>query len=242
MPVLARAWQMLLKGLEEVQRAPQALQAAEMVLVRLAYVADLPPPAEVVRALGANAGTAAAAPSPRSAGAAPGPGAPPGASVAVVARGAVVGERGPGVVALAAEPPEIDPCPQSFEDVLALFDRHRESVLRSHLFGSVHLVAFEPGRIELRLDGAAPRDLPNRVSQLLQQWTGRRWALVLSNESGAPSLREQAESRAAAMRSAAAVHPLVRAVLDTFPGARIEEVREIAGVAAEPEESEGAES
>jgi DNA polymerase-3 subunit gamma/tau len=159
------------------------------------------------------------------------------------ARGAAVpNERGPGAVALAVETREIDPCPQSFAEVLALFDRHRESVLRSHLYGSVHLVAFEPGRIELRLASAAPRDLPNRVGQMLQQWTGLRWTLVLSNEEGAPTLREQAESRAAAERSAAAAHPLVRAVLDTFPGARIEEVREIAAVPTAPEESEGAES
>jgi DNA polymerase-3 subunit gamma/tau len=240
MPVLARAWQMLLKGLEEVQRAPQPLQAAEMVLIRLAYVADLPAPADLIRALGTNGGGGGAAstlPRPSAAGAPPSPGAP-----VAVSRSAVSTERGPGAVALVAEAREIDPCPQSFEEALALFDRHRESVLRSHLYGSVHLVAFEPGRIELRLGGAAPRDLPNRVGQLLQQWTGLRWTLVLSNESGAPSLREQAESRAAEVRNAAAAHPLVRAVLDTFPGARIEEVREIAAVPAAPEESEGAES
>src|SRR6266851_1955818 len=51
LPALARVWQMLLKGLEEVQTAPSPIQAAEMVLVRLAYVADLPAPAELVRAL-----------------------------------------------------------------------------------------------------------------------------------------------------------------------------------------------
>lgn len=124
---------------------------------------------------------------------------------------------------------------------MALFERHRESVLRTHLFGSVHLVAFEPGRIELRLANAAPRELPNRVGQLLQQWTGLRWTIVLSNEAGAPTLREQAEGRAAEMRNAAAAHPLVRAVLDTFPGARIEEVREIAPMVAAPEEGEGVE-
>jgi DNA polymerase III subunit gamma/tau len=241
MPVLARAWQMLLKGLEEVQRAPQPLQAAEMVLIRLAYVADLPAPADVVRALGTMGGAGAAPASPRPS-AMGGAASPAGAPVAVARTASAPGERGSGAVALAADTREIDPCPQSFAEVLALFDRHRESVLRSHLFGSVHLVGFEPGRIELRLGGAAPRDLPNRVGQLLQQWTGLRWTLVLSNESGAPSLREQAESRAAEMRSAAVAHPLVRAVLDTFPGARIEEVRDIAAAPAAPEESEGAES
>ncbi|MBX6366391.1 MAG: DNA polymerase III subunit gamma/tau [Rhodospirillales bacterium] len=238
MPFLTRAWQMLLKGIEEVQRAPQPLQAAEMVLIRLAYVADLPAPADVVRALGGSGDGAAAG-----ARIASGNGAGGGGPVAsAVARSAPIpSERGPGAVALAVETRELDPCPQSFEEVVALFERHRESLLRTHLFGSVHLVAFEPGRIELRLANAAPRELPNRVGQLLQQWTGLRWTIVLSNEAGAPTLREQAEGRAAEMRNAAAAHPLVRAVLDTFPGARIEEVREIAPMVAAPEEGEGVE-
>ena len=51
MPVLARLWQMLLKGLGELQSAPNPVQALEMILIRLAYAADLPAPADLVRAL-----------------------------------------------------------------------------------------------------------------------------------------------------------------------------------------------
>jgi DNA polymerase-3 subunit gamma/tau len=119
------------------------------------------------------------------------------------------------------------PEPQSFLEVVELFDKHREAVLRSHLFANVHLVNFEPGRIELHPTEAAPRDLSNRLGQLLTQWTGRRWVVSVSAEPGQPSLREEAQARDRALRSEAAQHPLVRAVLEAFPGAKIEAVRDL---------------
>ena len=233
MPVLARAWQMLLKGLEEVQAAPSPIQAAEMVLVRLAYVADLPAPAELVRSVvqgpaaarlpvgsGGN-GTPVVAAGPRAAAAAapsePTPSAP------------VAGSALRAVAELAAEPePEFahEPMPQSFAEVVALFDKRREALLRSHLWSDVHLVNFEPGRIEVRPGPAAPRDLTNRLGQLLSEWTGSRWLIAISEAEGEPSLREQEERRQRDLRNEVTSHPLVQAVLDTFPGATIAAVRE----------------
>jgi len=242
MPALARSWQMLLKGLGEVQIAPSPLQAAEMVLVRLAYVADLPPPGEIVRAVSEGR---ALPTTPR--GVAP---APAGNGAGSVRDGAEPATPGGSRMALAAQPmadaaprpmaePHLvlpptesaPPQPQSFTEVVALFEHHREAVLRSHLWSHCHLVHFEPGRIELRVNEAAPRDLPNRLGQLLGAWTGARWVVSVSREEGAPSLREQAEQRTRHLRSEAADHPMVRAVLETFPGARIEAVRELAPLA-----------
>jgi DNA polymerase-3 subunit gamma/tau len=121
---------------------------------------------------------------------------------------------------------EIDPPPQSFADVVALFDKRREALLRSHLLSHVHLVGFEPGRIELRLAEGAPRDLPNRLGLLLGEWTGTRWVVAVSQAAGEPTLAEQEAQRDSALRSEVAAHPLVRAVLDAFPGATIAAVRE----------------
>ncbi len=134
------------------------------------------------------------------------------------------------------------PEPQSFLDVVELFDQHREAVLRSHLYANVHLVHFEPGRIELRPTEAAPRDLSNRLGQLLTQWTGQRWVVSVSAEPGEPTLREAGRrARDGDLRSEAAQHPLVRAVLETFPGARIEAVRDLAPPEpAHPEPIDGA--
>jgi DNA polymerase-3 subunit gamma/tau len=96
-------------------------------------------------------------------------------------------------------------------------------------------VRFEPGRIEFRPAAGAPRDLSNRLGQLLTQWTGTRWIVSVSGEEGEPSLYEQAEARDTSLRNEAAQHPLVRKVLETFPGARIEAVRELGQ--AEPVEA-----
>ncbi len=248
-PVLARAWQMLLKGLQEAQTAPSPLQAAEMVLVRLAYVADLPAPADVVKALSGDGAAAPAAGARSAAGMSTGSAAPSmlgGGSGAPGVRRAAAGETDPAAAprtARAAEPttavaPGLEPLPQSFLEVVALFDRKREALLRSHLFANVHLVRFEPGRIELRPTEGAPRDLANRLGKLLGDWTGERWVVSVSQNEGEPTLREQAAARDETMRHEAAAHPLVRAVLDTFPGARIEAVRDIGREAPAPADPE----
>ena len=266
MPVLARAWQMLLKGLGEVQEAPSPIQAAEMVLVRLAYVADLPAPAELVRVLhGTPAGQgvtgqgmitraepAAAAglvPAPavrRAPAAAPVAAAPrePDGPVAAApsrpfAGGALrapaeltqtapdaMPEAAPELAAPASPVAELEAMPQSFAEVVALFDRRREAVLSSHLAAYLHLVSFEPGRIEFRPASGAPRDLANRLGQLLGEWTGNRWLVAVSEAEGEPTLRQRREEREAELRSGVAAHPLVQAVLATFPGATIAAVRE----------------
>jgi DNA polymerase III subunit gamma/tau len=231
LPVLARAWQMLLKGIAEVQNAPSPLQAAEMVLVRLAYVADLPAPGDLVREL-QRAGESGAAVPAR----APAPS--PAASLAGPRIALPAESGGSAAPRLALSEPEAAPAlpqPQSFLEVIELFDRNREAMLRWHLYAHVHLVSFEAGRIEFRPGEGAPRELPNRLGQLLTEWTGTRWIVTVSREDGQPTLREEAEARDASLKNEAAQHPLVRKVLDAFPGARIEAVRELGQ--AEPVES-----
>jgi DNA polymerase III subunit gamma/tau len=252
MPVLARAWQMLLKGLAEVQEAPSPVQAAEMVLVRLAYVADLPTPAELVRAVvvtapetGRGSGAAASqalpaspAPSGRLVSASPVTAASttrPTAGSALRVADEPAEPDAPSV----PSPVEYDPMPQSFGEVVTLFDQRREALIRSHLREHVHLIAFEPGRIEFRPTAGAPNNLANRMSQLLSDWTGKRWLVARSEDEGQgePTLREQEERRERELRNEVASHPLVQAVLETFPGATIAAVRDRFS-AIEPEAEE----
>jgi len=231
LPVLARAWQMLLKGIAEVQNAPSPLQAAEMVLVRLAYVADLPAPGDLVRELqrGGEPGAVAPARAPAPA---------PAASLGGPRVSLPAESGGSAAPRLALSEPAAAPAlpqPRSFLEVIELFDRNREAMLRWHLYAHVHLVSFEPGRIEFRPGEGAPRELPNRLGQLLTEWTGTRWIVTVSREEGQPTLQEEAEARDASLKNEAAQHPLVRKVLEAFPGARIEAVRELGQ--AEPAES-----
>jgi len=129
----------------------------------------------------------------------------------------------------APDPPagtKFDPVPQSFGDIIAMFDARREALIRAHLWSHVHLVSFQPGRIEFRKEAGAPDNLANRVSQLLSEWTGTRWLVAYSDAPGAPTLAEAKAQRDSAVRNEVAAHPLVRAVLETFPGATIAAVRE----------------
>jgi DNA polymerase-3 subunit gamma/tau len=209
-PVLARAWQMLLKGVAEVESAPDRRAAAEMVLIRLCHVADLPTPGELVRKLQSQpAASVHAAPPP--------PSGPGGGARAMAA-------AAPYPIPATDAPPA--PRLTSFRDVVALVSAEREMVLHGHLLHSVHLVRFAPPVIELRPQPDAPRDLASRLGALLLAATGTRWTIALSAAPGEPTLAEQGSEADRGRRAAAADHPLVRAILENFPGARIEAVRD----------------
>jgi DNA polymerase-3 subunit gamma/tau len=208
-PVLGRAWQMLLKGVGEVELAPDRRAAAEMVLIRLCHVSDLPPPGDLVRRL--SGGTDAHTPSPG--GAAP-------------SSGGVRAVAGGGAVAAAA--PSATPRLASFRDVTALVAEHREAMLHAHLIHSAHLVRFAPPVIELRPRPEAPKDLASRLGALLTEVTGTRWTIALSTAEGEPTVADQGSAADAARRVAAADHPLVRAIMDAWPGARIDTVHDSA--------------
>jgi DNA polymerase-3 subunit gamma/tau len=235
---LARAWQLLLKGLSETQAAQAPLAAAEMTLIRLAYAAELPTPADLVRSLTTTPpGAGAQAPAPSGTG----DSGPPlakrapqttGRSPQMLARDGTSGTAPAAVADPTADPiaaPETArlPVPESFEALVEMV-LAREPILGGVLHNSVHLVRFEPGRLEFRTERTAPANLAPRLTTLLSEWTGRRWALSVSNEEGAPTLAEAAKRRAADRRSEAEATPLVQALLKSFPGASVDEVRDIA--------------
>jgi DNA polymerase-3 subunit gamma/tau len=118
------------------------------------------------------------------------------------------------------------PEPKTFEEVVMLFGAKREGILHALLLNNVHLVRFDIGRIEINAPDT-PRDFAAKLMGFLEKWTGRRWVVVLtSSEQGAPTLAQQAATRIAEAKAHAAQHPLVAAVLQAFPGATIEAVRE----------------
>jgi DNA polymerase III subunit gamma/tau len=202
MPVLARAWQMLLKGIEDVRLAPSPLLATEMVLVRLAYAADLPPPSELLSRVSNGAET----------------GAPD-----LVSQSRPETPATP-MHAMAQEPPG---SPGSFAEAVALFERFGEPMLHGWLYQTAQLVHFEPGRIQLRLAGRTPPDLPGRVAAALQRWTGQTWlvSVVDDDQPAAPTLAEQAAAARRARIDAAAEDPRIKPVLQQFPGAAVVDVR-----------------
>jgi DNA polymerase III subunit gamma/tau len=239
--VLSRTWQMLLKGIPEVQAAAKPLAAAEMVLVRVAYVADLPAPEELIRALDGDApagparsASATAATSGSGGGARPRLEAARSADTAPAAAPPTSAPRAAPPssaprAALAVQPAaEHSAAPLAigrFEDVIALAAEKRDLMLKAALERDVRLVRIEDGRLELALEPGASKALVNEVSRKLADWTGRRWMVVVSGEAGAPTLKAQADVRQQELAIGVAADPLVQAVLARFPGAQIVGVR-----------------
>jgi DNA polymerase-3 subunit gamma/tau len=247
MRVLTRTWQMLLKALEEVQMAPSALMAAEMAIIRLTHVADLPPPDDLVRRI-QEATPGSAAPGARSAG--PEPSAAPPASSPTVARSpgtAAVRQRADAARATArtAAAPATTPAPDSalgrfatFESVVELIRANRDVQLLLEVEETLRLVSYAPGRIEFApAEGAAP-DLAQRLGRRLQTWTGVRWTVSVQGKGGRETIAEQRNARRSALQAEAAGHPIVRAVLDLYPDARIEVRDPEPGVAESVDEGE----
>jgi DNA polymerase III subunit gamma/tau len=241
MRVLSRTWQMLLKGIPEVQSAAKPLAAAEMLLVRIAYAADLPAPEDVIRALEDGAPSAPGRPSSEAA-ATPSGGAGSGPRLEAARGGAQAAplrmQAPPAPRAAPATEPtaEGSPAPVAigrFEDVIALAAERRDLMLKAALERDVRLVRFEDGRLEVALEPGASKSLVNEISRKLADWTGRRWMVVVSAEAGAPTLKAQADMRQQELASGVAADPLVQAVLTRFPGAQIVGVR--SRDAAEPE-------
>ncbi|HKD46497.1 MAG TPA: DNA polymerase III subunit gamma/tau [Rhizomicrobium sp.] len=212
---LTRAWQMLLKGLFEVRDAVRPISACEMALIRLAYAAELPPTDRLVKdLLGGNAPAArtaipANAPTP--------------------ARGPTSSSTAPRTAhALDVAPAgESAPTLRSLEDIASLAQKNGAPVLKVHIENDMHLVKLEAGRLEFRPSLRAPRSLAGDLQQKLRDWTATRWTVSISNEPGQPTLAEMKRNAKAARIESVMQVPVVRAVLDRFPGAEIVAVRDV---------------
>ena len=255
MPTLTRAWQMLLKGLEETRMAPMPLASAEMALIRLAYATDLPNPADLVRKLeqegptaslntGGTASSAAPAPSQSEPAAQQAPVSAPSAqptpptSEPTPTNAAM---NAPATQAQQAEPePVAEEVPaeeailfNNIEEVRERCEQEKEMVLAAELTNNVHLVSFQQGKIDMRLTQRARRDLPNQLSQKLKEWTGQHWMISVSEEKGDMTLREQGEAKRERILAEVKQHPLIQSVLETFPDAKIDQVLDKAPLAME---------
>ncbi|MGH6866602.1 MAG: DNA polymerase III subunit gamma/tau [Methyloceanibacter sp.] len=225
MPVLARAWQMLLKGHDEVRNSPRPLAAADMILVRLAYAADLPPPSELARQFTDGKGSE-------------GNGAPRGGRPAPSAPRKTAHAEAPAKERLADDNESPSSAAsgealQSFDDVVALADRKRDLKLKNALLEQVRLVRFKPGTLEINPLPWAPRDLSQDLMRKLKMWTGRVWMVAVSDEEGTEPLGQQRRAHEARETDRVREHPAVKEVLQRFPGARIAAVRPTAQPADE---------
>ncbi len=228
MRVLTRMWQMLLKALEEIAAAPNAMMAAEMAVIRLTHVADLPTPAELVKKLQGQTP-------------------PPPPSGGHVISGPTSGQTqshtpghtahhapnsGP-VAALAQDPSEALARYPTFHHVVEMIRTNRDVKLLVDVETGVRLAAYQPGRIEFTPSDSAPSDLAQKLAQRLQVFTGNRWAVTLVNGCTAETIAEARDAKDLAIKAEATAHPLVAEVLAKFPKAKITAIRSLEDLATE---------
>ncbi|MFG6561297.1 MULTISPECIES: DNA polymerase III subunit gamma/tau [unclassified Sulfitobacter] len=233
MRVLTRLWQMLLKALDEVAAAPNAMMAAEMAVIRLTHVADLPSPEELVRKLQ----NSSPPPAPNGGGGGGGNGAAQGSTGAQAVQQAqqrMASNPGPQgqTTALAQDLNAALARFPTFEHVVELIRVNRDVKLLVEVETCLQLAAYQPGRIEFVPTDDAPRDLAQRLGQKLQLWTGNRWAVSLVNEGGAETIAQVRDARELALKKQAQDHPMMQAVLAQFPKARITAIRTPEDIAA----------
>lgn len=209
--------------------APNAMMAAEMAVIRLTHVADLPSPEELVRKLDGQTPP----PAPQDGGGArPAPAAPTTSAATPSPTHSGPASNGPGGTTMAAGGATLAVATQealahypTFESVVGLIRHHRDVKLLVEVETGVMLAAYQPGRIEFVPAPNAPYDLAQRLGARLQAWTGNRWAVTLVNDGGAPTIADVRDAARNALRDKAAEHPLVRAVMTQFPGAKITDIR-----------------
>lgn len=249
MPSLSKTWQILLKGLNEVNTAPNPQNAAEMVIIRLAYAANLPDPSDLVKKL-KDGGTAASSQggAPQTSGASSGANAsaptgtytnnvhaqdfspPPAHTGQSNGHGQETARTRP---ALSVVPePEHMPTLKTMEDMVEYLRRHEEFLLAEQLFHFGHLVKIDhknhgdtpQGYFEFRPDPAALPDLSTNLKKKLPELSGQHWMVAVSNEAGQQTLAQIEEARRIAELETVAKMPIVDNILQIFPEAQLAKV------------------
>ena len=228
---LGRAWQMLLKGHGEIASAPQPAAAAEMLVIRLSHLANMPTPGDIVRRLAGGDTESGSAAGAQTNGTASPPPSEPVETPPPVARAAAGGDQAPPVTDPIPSPapvPEADPTappqPSSLLEISGLAEENGDPMLAAHVRNHVRLVRMQPGLLDISLTDGAPESLAGDMARRLSDWTGQRWMVSLSDGPGGQTIAE--ERRAAKQRQIEIIAktPLVKSITETFPGAAIETV------------------
>ena len=234
MRVLTRMWQMLLKALDEVAQAPNSMMAAEMAIIRLTHVADLPSPEELIKKL-QNSSPPPVPPSGGSSGVSAGivTNAQSNTMVTSASTGgptASLGSAQPATKTVSALAHYA-----TFDAVVDLVRSQRDVKLLVEVESCIRLVSYQPGRIEFTPTSDAPSDLSQRLGGALQRWTGARWAIILSNTGTAATITEDRTAAEDAIKAEAQQHPLMQAAIASFPNAKIIDIRTAAEITADAE-------
>ena len=234
MRILTRTWQLLLKALEEISSAPNPMMAAEMAVIRITHVSDLPSPEELVKKLTSTHSESEGVKKGNSGGAVSNT---TSSNFKPTQQTETRPIKNEGNTALALDTETLDLQYPTFESVLEIIRKFRDMKLLIDVENSVRLSSYVPGRIEFTPTENAPKDLAQRLGQLLQNWTGFRWAITVVGNCSGETIQEQRNAKDATLKREAKLHPFVKTVFDNFPKASIVEIKSQAEIVAEAEET-----
>ena len=234
MRILTRTWQLLLKALEEISSAPNPMMAAEMAVIRITHVSDLPSPEELVKKLTSTHSESEGVKKGNSGGSVSNT---TSSNFKPTQQTETRPIKNEGNTALALDTETLDLQYPTFESVLEIIRKFRDMKLLIDVENSVRLSSYVPGRIEFTPTENAPKDLAQRLGQLLQNWTGFRWAITVVGNCSGKTIQEQRNAKDATLKREAKLHPFVKTVFDNFPKASIIEIKSQAEIVAEAEET-----
>ena len=234
MRILTRTWQLLLKALEEISSAPNPMMAAEMAVIRITHVSDLPSPEELVKKLTSTHSESEGVKKGNSGGSVSNT---TSSNFKPTQQTETRPIKNEGNTALALDTKTLDLQYPTFESVLEIIRKFRDMKLLIDVENSVRLSSYVPGRIEFTPTENAPKDLAQRLGQLLQNWTGFRWAITVVGNCSGETIQEQRNAKDATLKREAKLHPFVKTVFDNFPKASIVEIKSQAEIVAEAEKT-----
>ena len=234
MRILTRTWQLLLKALEEISSAPNPMMAAEMAVIRITHVSDLPSPEELVKKLTSTHSESEGVKKGNSDGSVSNT---TSSNFKPTQQTETRPIKNEGNTALALDTETLDLQYPTFESVLEIIRKFRDMKLLIDVENSVRLSSYVPGRIEFTPTENAPKDLAQRLGQLLQNWTGFRWAITVVGNCSGETIQEQRNAKDATLKREAKLHPFVKTVFDNFPKASIVEIKSQAEIVAEAEKT-----
>ena len=234
MRILTRTWQLLLKALEEISSAPNPMMAAEMAVIRITHVSDLPSPEELVKKLTSTHSESEGVKKENTGGSVSNT---TSSNFKPTQQTETRPIKNEGNTALALDTETLGLQYPTFESVLEIIRKFRDMKLLIDVENSVRLSSYVPGRIEFTPTENAPKDLAQRLGQLLQNWTGFRWAITVVGNCSGETIQEQRNAKDATLKREAKLHPFVKTVFDNFPKASIIEIKSQAEIVAEAEET-----
>jgi DNA polymerase-3 subunit gamma/tau len=213
-PALNRVWQILLKGIGELQYAPNPQAAAEMILIRLCYASELPDPATVLKQLKDGTIVASSGGGARSA-------SPSSGTVASFSGG-----QSPSAVTMpAVATPQAVPVANAnlttLSEIVGLLEQNGAMILASQVVNYVELVKLEPLRLEFHPAEGADAKLAQDLGRKLLELTGARWMVSVSMKAGQKTLATVHKEALEAEKNAVMADPVITRILNAFPGTEI---------------------